>query len=206
MKLRRLLVLGLLLTGGPTVARAQDAPKPATSGYALFYMGLTPDEETVPYGAVAVDYRSWHFLARYGYEDRDTFSAWVGWVLEAGSTATVSFTPMIGLAVGRTDAVAPGFEFEFDWGGLTIYNESELVHSLDGSGSYFYSWGNASFRVTDWFQPGTTVQRLRIFESDRTVDRGLSLTSEFGRFSASLYGYNPFSNERFYQLGLEWSF
>jgi hypothetical protein len=39
------------------------------------------------------------------------------------------------------------------------------------------------------------------------VDAGFSVTAEFGRLSATGYGYNPFSSDsRFWQLGLEWGF
>jgi hypothetical protein len=61
--------------------------------------------------------------------------------------------------------------------------------------------------VVDWFQPGVSIQRLRVFQSDRELDRGISIGAEFGRFSATVYGYNPFSSDsRFWQLGLEWAF
>ena len=176
------------------------------TGYAALYLGLTASEETVPIGVVGVDHRSWHFLARYGYEDKDTFSGWVGRIFETGDRVALAVTPMVGLAVGNTDGVAPGLEFELTWGRLTVYNESELLIPFDGSESYFYAWGNSSFRIKDWFQPGVSIQRLRVLKSERTVDPGLSITAEFGRLATTLYGYNPFSSDRFYQLGLEWSF
>jgi hypothetical protein len=202
--MRRLLLLGCLAAAVP--AAAQEAPPPAVTGYAALYLGLTSDEETVPIGVVGLDHRSWHFLARYGYEDRDTFSAWAGRIFEFGDRVSVSLTPMVGLAVGGTDAMLPGLEFALDWGRLSVYNESELLIPFDGSGSYFYAWGLTSYRLADWFQPGVVIQRLRVFESERTVDRGLSVTAEFGRLATTLYGYNPFSSERFWQLGLEWGF
>jgi hypothetical protein len=202
--MRRLLLLGCLAAAVP--AAAQEAPPPAVTGYAALYLGLTSDEETVPIGVVGLDHRSWHFLARYGYEDRDTFSAWAGRIFELGDRVSVSLTPMVGLAVGGTDGMLPGLEFALDWGRLSVYNESELLIPFDGSGSYFYAWGLTSYRLADWFQPGVVIQRLRVFESERTVDRGLSVTAEFGRLATTLYGYNPFSSERFWQLGLEWGF
>jgi hypothetical protein len=202
--MRRLLLLGCLAAAVP--AAAQEAPPPAVTGYAALYLGLTSDEETVPFGVVGLDHRSWHFLARYGYEDRDTFSAWAGRIFEFGDQVSVSLTPMVGLAVGGTDGMLPGLEFALDWGRLSVYNESELLIPFDGSGSYFYAWGLTSYRLADWFQPGVVIQRLRVFESERTVDRGLSVTAEFGRLATTLYGYNPFSAERFWQLGLEWGF
>jgi len=198
----------LLLAAGVAPAAAQDkpatSPEPPVSGYVAGYFGLTPDEEEVPIGVVGVDYKSWHFLARYGYEDRETFSAWAGRIFEFGDNVAVSLTPMVGLVVGLTDGIAPGLEFALDWGRLSVYNESELVIPFDGSESYFYAWGNTSYGVTNWFQPGVSIQRLRVFQSDRELDRGLSVTAEFGRLSATVYGYNPFSSDsRFWQLGVE---
>ena len=202
--MRRLLLLGCLAAAAPV--SAQEKPEPAVTGYAALYLGLTASEETVPIGVVGVDHRSWHFLARYGYEDKNTFSGWVGRIFETGDRVALAVTPMVGLAVGNTDGVAPGLEFELTWGRLTVYNESELLIPFDGSESYFYAWGNTSFWVKDWFQPGVSIQRLRVLKSERTVDPGLSITAEFGRLSTTLYGYNPFTSDRFYQLGLEWSF
>jgi len=202
--MRRLVVLGYLTAAMP--AAAQEAPPAAVTGYAALYLGLTSDEETVPIGVVGLDHRSWHFLVRYGYEGQDTFSSFAGRIFEFGDQVSVSLTPMAGLAVGGTDGLLPALEFSLDWGRLSVYNESELMIPFDGSESYFYAWGIASYRVTDWFQPGVSVQRLRVFESERVVDRGLSITAAFGRLSTTLYGYNPFSSARFWQLGLEWGF
>jgi hypothetical protein len=198
-----LLVLG-------TVCAAQEkpaaTPERAVSGYVAGYFGLTPDQESVPIGIVGVDHRSWHFLARFGYEDRDTFSAWAGRIFEFGDKVSVALTPMVGLAVGQTDGIAPGLEFTLDWGRLSVYNESELLVPFDGSESYFYAWGTTSYRVADWFQPGFSIQRLRLFGSEREIDRGLSIGAEFGRLSVTAYGYNPFNENRFWQLGVEWGF
>jgi hypothetical protein len=201
-----LLLLLLLLLGPSRSLVGQEKPEPAVSGYVAGYFGLTPDDESVPIGVVGLDHKSWHFLARYGYEDRDTFSAWAGRVFELGDKVAVALTPMVGVAVGLTDGIAPGLEFALDWGRLSVYNESELVIPFDGSASYFYAWGNTSYRVADWFQPGLSIQRLRVFESEREVDRGLSVGAEFGRLAVTVYGYNPFNENRFWQLGVEVGF
>jgi len=204
--LRAVLLLFLVVIPPATSLVAQEKPEPAVSGYVAGYFGLTPDDEAVPIGVVGLDHKSWHFLARYGYEDRDTFSAWAGRIFEFGDKVAVSLTPMVGLAVGLTDGIAPGLEFALDWGRLSLYNESELLIPFDGSESWFYAWGNASYRVADWFQPGVSIQRLRVFQSEREVDRGISVGAEFGRLAATIYGYNPFNENRFWQLGLEWGF
>jgi hypothetical protein len=196
------LVLLLLATGAGRLA-AQEKAEPALTGYVAGYFGLTPDEKSVPIGVIGLDHRWWHFLARYGYEDRDTFSAWAGRVFEFGDKVAVSLTPMVGVAVGATDGVAPGLEFALDWGRLSVYNESELLIPFDGSESWFYAWGNTSYRVADWFQPGFSIQRLRVFQSDREVDRGVSVGGELGRVAVTVYGYNPFNENRFWQLGVE---
>lgn len=196
-----LIAVGLAARAGNLMAQTTPA-EPAVSGYAAVYLGLTPGEEVVPIGVLGLDHRSWHFLARYGYEDSETLSAWAGRVFEFGDKVSVALTPMVGLVVGQTDAVAPGFEFTLDWGRLTVYNESELVVPFDGASSTFYSWGNTSYRVVDWFQPGVSIQRLRVFESEQAVDHGLSVTAEFGRLTASAYGYNPFNDSRFWQIAI----
>ena len=66
-----------------------------------------------------------HLEARYNYEDRETFSAWVGYNFVGGNDFEYKITPMIGGVVGRSDGMAPGIEITLGFRGFELYSEAE---------------------------------------------------------------------------------
>ena len=49
-----------------------------------------------------------HLEARYNYEDRQTFSGWIGYNFKGGNKLEYTITPMVGGVVGLSNGIAPG--------------------------------------------------------------------------------------------------
>jgi hypothetical protein len=69
---------------------------------ALAYTYMVPDERNYVQPTFIADREKLHLEARYGYEDRKTGSAWIGYNISAGETLSFEMTPMLG-GVFKTD-------------------------------------------------------------------------------------------------------
>ena len=161
-----------------TVSNQPDAvPKASTdegwSFAASAYTYIVPDSNYLQ-PTVTAD-RGWlHLEARYNYEAQDTGSAFVGWNFTIGDELVFEGTPMIGAVLGKTNGVAPGYRFSLTYDRFELYSEGEYLFDLeDDSDSYFYTWSELAWSVTEWLRVGVALQRTRAYESDVDVQRGL---------------------------------
>lgn len=153
------------------------------------------------------DKNNLHLEARYNYEDLNTFSGWVGYNFFGGEEFEYFITPMIGAAVGRTDGIAPGFEFTFNYVGIELYSESEYLFDFESSeNNFFYSWTDLTYSPLDWLWFGISGQRTRLYETDVEIDRGLILGVTYRNFEIIGYFYNPFTDDAFFMLALSTEF
>lgn len=178
------------LAGGS--ARAQEPDEKAWSFSASAYEYFIPDSPDYAQPAFTAD-RGWlHLEARYNYEGLETGSVWFGYNYSVGETVTFDFTPMIGGVFGDTDGIAPGYRASLGWKTLELYSESEYVFDTnDSSESFLYTWSELSWAPRDWFRIGLVVQRTRVYETDRDVQRGLLVGFSYKSANLSAYLFNP---------------
>lgn len=136
--------------------------------------------------------RDWlHLEARYNYEDRETFSAWFGYNFSGGKKLEYTITPMVGGAVGLAQGLTTGLEMTFTLGGFELYTESEYLFDLDDNGNnFFYNWTDLTYSPTDWLWVGISGQRLRVYETELDIQRGLLVGAGFKFWEINTYVYN----------------
>ncbi len=177
---------------GPEPGDAQEAApaRPAWSFSAEAYLYLKEDGDIlVP--LVRADHGPLHLEARYQYEGKKTFSAWVGWTFETGESLHLSVVPMLGGLVGDTKGVAPGLEWLLTWKSLDLYSESEYVIDAGGrEGDFFYNWTELGWHATPWLTLGPALQRTRLYDSGRAVDWGVFAGFTAGRVTLKVYGFD----------------
>lgn len=153
--------------------------------------------------------RDWlHLEARYNYEDRQTFSGWVGYNWE-GSVSKMDFfiTPMVGAAGGNTRGFLAGFEASLQLGKVELYSETE--HLWDASATennFFYTWTDLIISPKDWWWVGLSAQRTRLYQTDRELQHGILLGLGAGQWSFTGYIYNWGIGEAFGLLTVEYEF
>jgi hypothetical protein len=202
----RLLALALA-TALPVVSSAQEATAARTWAVsAEAYQYFHPDGNFL-LPILRADRGALHLEARWHYEDAQTLSAWAGWNWETGETVELALTPMIGVAMGRTNGIAPGLELSLAWKALEFYSENEYLVDFQGrDNNFFYSWSELSWWATDWLRAGVSGQRTRIYDTEREIDHGLLLGLQRGRAGASFYGFNIGGDSPFLMVGLSWEF
>ena len=142
-----------------------------------------------------------HLEARYNYEDLETLSLWAGWTFDAEGTIEGSLTPMLGLAVGDTDGIAPGLELDLGWRRVAWYAETEYLFDLhDRDDDFFYAWSTLTYAFAEGLNAGLVTERSKLVDTDFSVQRGLALELAAGPVGLSLYAFNIGSEDDSYAV------
>lgn len=146
---------------------------------------------------VAADRGPLHFEARYGYEAKDSRSAFAGWTFSGGDTVSWELTPLLGGAWGPLRAWVPGLEASLAWGKIDFHVEAEFVRDRqDSTANYNYAWSELGFRPVEWLRIGAAGQRTRLYGGEREFQRGPFAQATWGRFTIGGFWFNPGSAEQ----------
>jgi len=190
----------LALIGSCVSASAQSA-SPTDENWDIraslaTYVFTSEDNYVQP--TITADHGRLHLESRYNYEEHHSLSALVGWNLEFGETVKLDLTPMIGGVFGRIDGVIPALAADLSWRRLEAYSEAEVVIDVhDASSSFFYSWSEFSIWPTERFRAGGVVQRTRVYQTPREVQRGLLAGAVMSKLEGTVYLFNPGSDDQF---------
>lgn len=151
-----------------------------------------PDEGNYAQPTFTADRQRLHLEARVNYEALRTGSLWVGYNFEGGDTLAWELTPMLAGVFGDTQAIATGYRGALSWRRFDVYSESEFVIDTgDSSDSFFYNWSEVGILPVDWLRCGAVVQRTRVYQTDRDVQRGLFAGLTLERLDVVTYFLNP---------------
>jgi hypothetical protein len=145
----------------------------------------------------AADRGPLHLEARYGYEAKDSRSAFAGWTFSGGDTVSWELTPLIGGAWGTVQAFVPGVEASLAWGRFDFYVEAEFVRDRnETSDSYNYAWSELGYKPREWLRIGAAGQRTRAYGGDRDFQRGPFVQVTLGPATIGGYWFNPGSKDQ----------
>ncbi|HEY1304763.1 MAG TPA: hypothetical protein VGF24_14470 [Vicinamibacterales bacterium] len=176
---------------------AAAGPSPVWSLRASAAVYAVPDEDNYVQPTVAADRGALHLEGRYNYEGRRSVSGFAGWNVEFGKAHTLQLTPMFGFVAGDTDGIIPALEVSLAWRRLALYSEGEYVIDLaNRSDRFLYNWSEASVSVTGWFRAGFATQRTRAYNTPRDIQRGPLVGVTVSNIDATVYVFEPGSDER----------
>ena len=176
--------------GAPTTS-----PKPASDpwAYSFTFDGyIVPND--VDYGSptFTADHKWLHLEARYNYENLHTGSLWAGYNFSWGKNVVLDVTPMVGAVFGRTNGIAPGCEVSLSYKRFEASIANEYVITPGNSNnSFYYSWPEATFSVTDWLKLGGVAQHTKAYHTTLEVQRGFLVGVNHKKWEATTYIFNP---------------
>jgi hypothetical protein len=136
--------------------------------------------------------RGWlHLEARYNYENLETGSLWTGYNFTLNKKIELNFTPMIGGVFGKKTAIAPGYLGTFNYKGIALFSQGELVvDTREHTGSFFYTWSELSYAPVRWFRAGIAAQRTKAYQTGLSVQRGFLAGLTYKRIDFTTYVFN----------------
>ena len=186
------LASAVLLMTEPTAAQVPSPASRPWDVYASASAYVIEDDDDYVQPTITADRGRLHLEARFNYEDRDTGSAWVGYNASFGEDIALEITPMLGVVIGNTDGVAPGFRGTLSWRNLSLYSETEYVFDADESrDSYLYTWTELTASPTGRWRAGLVAQRTKTYETGFDIQRGVLLGISFERLEVTAYVLNP---------------
>jgi hypothetical protein len=148
-----------------------------------------------------------HLEARFNYEDRNTFSGWIGYNFQTGEELEFTAAPMIAAVLGNINGVAPGLELDLLYSSFELYSESEYLFNIeDGSGNYFYIWTELTYSPIDWLWVGIVGQRTRAYQTELDVQRGVLAGASYSIFELAGYLFNIGNDDAYFMLSIAASF
>lgn len=148
-----------------------------------------------------------HLEARYNYEDRETFSGWIGYNYTGGDDFEYTLTPMLGGVVGLSNGVAAGLEITLGFKGFEFYSELEnFFDPKTKDNNYFYAWTDLTYAPNDWIWFGLSGQRTRLYQTDIELQKGLMVGAGLKNWELTTYVYNLGFDDPFLLLTLSVGF
>ena len=173
----------------------------------LGYYYFIPNEENSLTLIGYADHKALHLEARYNYEDQNTASAFAGWRFETGKNFQFGATPMLGFAFGNTNGFVPALELDATYKIFDFYSESEyLIDFSEKENNFFYTWSELAVTPFDFLRTGIAAQRTRLYETELDAQRGIFGEYSFGKLTAGVYYFNPFSSNNFGVVSLSIDF
>lgn len=169
---------------------------------------LIPDDFFV-LPVFSADKNRLHLEARYNYEDRETFSGWVGYNFMGGNDRNFEYviTPMAGGVVGNSNGAAAGLEVTLTYKNFELYSEAEYVIDFKTSeNNFFYNWTDLTYSPMDWLWFGISGQRTRVYQTDLDIQRGLLLGAGIKNFELTSRAFNISTDDFFFMVTLAASF
>jgi hypothetical protein len=149
--------------------------------------------------------RKWYAEARYNYEDIQTFSLYAGRVFSRQNDFSWSLTPMIGGMAGKLKGGSFGLNAACSFRKFNFSSEAQYsVSAATRQDNFFYNWSELWYEPVDWIYTGVALQHTRMFASNSLVDPGILLGFSFNQWSFPIYNFNPFTNERYFVIGINW--
>ncbi len=165
----------------------------STALYAL------PDARNYLQPTAAADRAALHLEMRYNYEAQNSVSGFVGRNVAFGTSVVLQMTPMLGALAGDTTGIVPALELDLAWKRLEFYTEGEYVIDVTHpSDRFLYSWSETSIWITNRIRTGVVTQRTRAYQAPRDIQRGLLLGATVAKVEATVYFFNPNSDDRFF--------
>ena len=191
-------------TQEPAPQAPPQAPPPNQWVTSLATYWIEPPEADGYLSAVlSADRGPLHLEAHWAYEDRDTFSIFVGKSFPIEGDLSGSFTPRIGLATGDSDGIIPAAALSIGWKQLRFTTDVEyLIGTSSETDDFLYSWSELGWSVNERVTLGLVGQRTNVFDQELTVDRGAFVGVNMGKTWLTAYYFNPDLDEPYWTLAV----
>jgi hypothetical protein len=193
------ILLSIVLSPVKAFAQEDDSVRSHWNFSAWAEMFILPGQSDFFNPTFYARHNNLHLEGRYNYEDLNTGSIWAGRRFKFGKSVKFVTVPMGAIVFGNTNGMAPGLEIEVLLKKFDFYSESEYVFDFKSSeNNYFYVYSELAVRPIQPIRTGMVVQRTKVIDFERELERGIFGEYYFNRFRAGLFYFSPFSTDQFW--------
>jgi len=148
----------------------------------------------------------WYAEGRYNYEAANTFSLYAGKTFKKEAAISRSITGLLGAVAGEFNGGAVAVNANMEYKRVTISLQSQYTFSFENRmDNFIYLWSDISFQTSHWLSAGFSLQQTNLYQTKGETEKGIFATARFGKWEFPLYVFNPGKNERYFLLGINFS-
>ncbi|MEI2737932.1 MAG: hypothetical protein V9F01_04015 [Chitinophagaceae bacterium] len=143
---------------------------------------------------------------RYNYEEVQTLSFYMGKVFSGGENFEFNLTPMLGISTGEFNGISLAINAETEWKNFYLSSQTQYsIATKENNDNFFFSWSELGYSIADKVFAGVAIQYTRQ-SGVNNLEPGFVGGVEFKNITIPLYVFNPFGNERYFVLGINYEF
>lgn len=145
--------------------------------------------------------------ARYNYEDRQTFSLYVGRSFKMGKDNVFEVIPMIGGSVGKFKGISPATTMILEAGWIRGFSQNQYsVNLAEKNQNFFFDW---TALVVHTYKPiylGVSLQNFALQNSKKQLYFGPMVSVKKLPVIIEVFAYNLYTNLPMWALGTQYIF
>jgi hypothetical protein len=119
---------------------------------------------------------------------------------------SISATPLAGGMIGKMNGGSFGLNVDVEFRKLFLSTQSQYSMSFeDQSNRYFFNWSELGIQPLSWLYSGVAVQQTNVYGVQGQFDPGCVIGFNLGNWSLPVYAFNPSNNNRYFVVGLLYS-
>ncbi len=146
----------------------------------------------------------WYAGVRYNYEADQTISLFGGKTISRTGEVSLKWTPMLGVSAGQFVGFTLAMNADVEW--RNFYFSSQTQQSIAAEASsegFFFTWSELGYTISRHVFSGLALQ-YTLQASYQDVEPGIVAGVGFQHISFPFYIFSPFSNKRYFVLGLNY--
>jgi hypothetical protein len=150
---------------------------------------------------------NWHAEVRYNYEEKRTFSFYVGRVYEREeATFSYSIIPIFGGVVGRFKGGSGGLHIDMAYKNFYFLSQSQYTFSVkEETESFCFTWSELGYELSPWLHAGAAAQLTYYPQTgEKILHPGLVVGFSYKRWTLPLYVFNPLKNDMNFVCSIIW--
>ena len=155
-----------------------------------YYAGVRPSAAMVP----RIYYQSrsgWYGEARYNYEKAGAYSVYAGRTFSREKKLSYSLTPMVGVVAESFQGVSLALNAELETSGVSFSSNLQYsVSALQAKESFFYSWSELGYQLTNNLYMGIALQQTGLCKTGNDWEPGVQLCYTWRKWRFPFYFFN----------------
>jgi hypothetical protein len=148
----------------------------------------------------------WYAEARYNYEAVNSISVYTGKTIERRSKLSYSLNTIAGIVMGGFKGGSIAVNADAEYKKIFFSLQSQYTFSVENrSLNYIYIWSDICYQLFPSLSAGISLQQTNGNNTEVISEKGIFVKAGSGKWNVPLYIFNPFNNNRYMVLGINYT-